>query len=699
MAASRPQAFSIFAPRAVGPLTGILCLMFFSSAASAVDEIILTAGPVTGHGWSLAQLVTRLRIDKDAPPSAMIEATGLRLPGPVKDIDNVVVSCAHLGIDAQGVECREGELRIATPEGAPTFSPARVEAAYNAEEIRFKVQALKFGDGVVNLSFDGSEGGFSMNADAKGLSLPSLLQLMDMKRAGFEFKAQKGVASGTLRWRDSKPLGELSASLALDQFAFSDGPGLNAGENLELKLGVDASRRLGPWRFKFDASLPAGQFYLHPVFVDATKGALDLNASGNVPQDLKRVAIENFSISHQGVGNVAGSAVLSLDPPGARIDRVELQTNQLFLAPFHATYVKPWLVETAFSKLKVAGDVEAKIEWSREGTSVATLALREVDLEDEGVRFGVLGVNGKIHWSESGSPRPTQIGFKSAQFYRIDVGETDLLGTFSGSGFTLGAPLDLPMLGGALRIEELEAAGLGGEQLAWRMRGALRPISLELLTKRLEWPPFSGSLSGEVPSIRYAGGEVNVDGKLSVRAFDGRVELDGLKLEQPFGVVPRVTADIAVEELSLGALTQTFSFGKIEGRLSGRIDDLVLENWRPATFDARFATPKNDTSRHRISQRAVENLARLGGTGQVLSSTVLKFFQSFSYDRLGISCRLKNGVCQMGGVEDAERGYYLVKGGGLPPRIDVFGFNTRVDWSTLVERLKSITRVNEAVIR
>ncbi len=78
---------------------------------------------------------------------------------------------------------------------------------------------------------------------------------------------------------------------------------------------------------------------------------------------------------------------------------------------------------------------------------------------------------------------------------------------------------------------------------------------------------------------------------------------------------------------------------------------------------------------------------------------MLGFLESFSYDRLGISCRLKNGVCEMGGIEDAERGYYIVKGGGFPPRIDVFGFNTRVDWSTLVARLKAITRANEAVIQ
>ncbi len=35
-------------------------------------------------------------------------------------------------------------------------------------------------------------------------------------------------------------------------------------------------------------------------------------------------------------------------------------------------------------------------------------------------------------------------------------------------------------------------------------------------------------------------------------------------------------------------------------------------------------------------------------------------------------------------------GYYLVEGGGIP-RIDVIGYSQRVDWDTLLQRLRRIT--------
>ena len=51
----------------------------------------------------------------------------------------------------------------------------------------------------------------------------------------------------------------------------------------------------------------------------------------------------------------------------------------------------------------------------------------------------------------------------------------------------------------------------------------------------------------------------------------------------------------------------------------------------------------------------------------------------------------------MMGVEAAENGYYLIKGGGLP-RIDVIGYNSRLDWGVLMQRLSRITHSDEANI-
>ena len=152
--------------------------------------------------------------------------------------------------------------------------------------------------------------------------------------------------------------------------------------------------------------------------------------------------------------------------------------------------------------------------------------------------------------------------------------------------------------------------------------------------------------------------------------------------------------------MDLETLTQTFDFGKITGKLDGEINQLRLSNWQPVVFDARFYTPNGDKSRRRISQKAVDNFSQIGGgAGGILSRGFLRFFEDFSYQRLGLSCKLTNDVCEMNGVSEAEQGYYIVKGGGLPPRINVVGYTRRVGWTDLIARLKSVSQSSGPVIQ
>jgi hypothetical protein len=259
----------------------------------------------------------------------------------------------------------------------------------------------------------------------------------------------------------------------------------------------------------------------------------------------------------------------------------------------------------------------------------------------------------------------------------------------------------LPVLDGALQIDTFDLVYGGGEPLRWQVDGLMAPVSMKLLTQALGWPEFSGKLSGIIPNVRYEAGNLKVGGVLLVRVFDGEVTLRNLQLEQPFGVVPRLRVDAQAVNIDLETLTRTFSFGKIEGTLDGRIDGLQMESWRPVAFDAEFATPEGDKSRHRISQKAVDNISNIGGggVGGALSRSFLRFFEDFPYDRLGIRCRLENGVCAMGGVEPAENGYYLVKGRFIPPRLDVIGYADRVNWNSLVSQIAAVTVEQEAVVQ
>lgn len=159
-----------------------------------------------------------------------------------------------------------------------------------------------------------------------------------------------------------------------------------------------------------------------------------------------------------------------------------------------------------------------------------------------------------------------------------------------------------------------------------------------------------------------------------------------------------------MRNLDLEQLTDTFSFGLIQGRLSADVTGLEMVAWRPVAMDMHLYTPPADKSKHRISQRAVENLTSVGGggAGAVLSSGLLKFFEVFAYDRIGLRCVLRAGNCTMSGAGPAGdsamgSGYYIVKGSGVP-RIDVVGYRRDVSWERLVRQLGQISSSESAVV-
>ena len=112
----------------------------------------------------------------------------------------------------------------------------------------------------------------------------------------------------------------------------------------------------------------------------------------------------------------------------------------------------------------------------------------------------------------------------------------------------------------------------------------------------------------------------------------------------------------------------------------------------PVAFDARLYSTPGDKSKKLISQKAVTSISNVGGGGggvtAALQSGVLKFFDDFGYDAIGLTCKLENDVCLMGGIEPAGIGYYIVRGKGLP-RIDIIGNQGRVAWPQLTAQIVS----------
>ena len=199
----------------------------------------------------------------------------------------------------------------------------------------------------------------------------------------------------------------------------------------------------------------------------------------------------------------------------------------------------------------------------------------------------------------------------------------------------------------------------------------------------------------------------------TMQLFGGTVEASSLAMERPFGVAPSLSADLRLDNIDLLSLTRVFDFGSITGRLAGQIDRLRLVDWTATAFDAELHTMSVRGVPRRISQRAVQNISSVGDTSftSTLQSRLIGLFNDFGYSRIGISCKLENEVCEMGGLHDdalqaaGQRlfgraahkpgsegaGFTIVEGAGIP-HLTVVGFNRQVDWPTLLERLSAASK-------
>ena len=640
--------------------------------ASAVEEISLRIGRVDGGNWSSGDVELVLDFAAGDHVSARLSSDGLALPEPFNTLKAVAVDCPRAEIAATGIQCADAQLRLGGSNGKPMRLPLSMRLEQD------------HGDWGLRLSSPDLEPGPVWAFAAAQGSLPEL-----------EIGGGKLSLSLQLDSASSGPAAHLDA--AVSEFSFSDAEGLHAGEGLDARIGWRLSGIGRDWRTAAELQLNSGQLYLDPVFVDAGAAPVSVSAAGSFDAETGALHLPSFRFAQAAVASVDGKIEIA---PEGRLEMLDLRLPATPVGPIYQTYLQPFAIGTPLDALQVEGHVDARLQWQPSGGGQRLqLDFSNVGIGDDAGRFSIFGIDGHLDWDLSGDPEATMLSWEGGQLYRIGFGAGTLEGRFAGRRFDLSAPLQVPLLEGAVQVDALEVAAIGTPDLTWNFRGAVQPMSLQALTRSLGWPPFGGTLAGDIPLVSYARGTITVDGSLEVEVFDGEVRIRQLSVADPFGVIPVLRADVDFQNLSLDALTSAFSFGNIQGRLQGGVHGLILKDWEPTTFDARFFTPDDDDSRHRISQRAVENLASLGGAGAVLSSTFLRIFEEFSYRRLGISCRLNNGVCEMDGVAPAEGGYYIVEGGGLPPRIDVRGFNRRVDWEMLLSRLQLIVTSDGPVIR
>ncbi|HZX22626.1 MAG TPA: hypothetical protein VFF18_03755 [Woeseiaceae bacterium] len=678
-------------------------------AAPAAVGITVAVDSVTGAGWSADGIELRiLPGDGSGDIAASVRVERLRLPEPVGELRDVTLRCDTVAIATAeaGYRCERGravaQRSPLDPEAfslAASYRPADGRLILESPDLPWQGMTLRVSAQLADDGWTAAVEGADLDAATVYGALAATASMTSTATTVPELEIAAGTAGFRLRARgeDGGAI-RIDSRITLRDLSLANTSGSLAAEGLDVTLEAQARMPEPGGRLDYTATLTAdaGEAYVEPAYFNLSASPLTLASTGGLDLAGGPVRIDSFLLDHRDVLAASGEAVLRRGEEPA-VARADVEIADAVFPGVYTTYLQGFLTGTPLAKLETRGRVSGRVRLDDGGVAALDLALDDLHADDADGRLAIYGARGRIAWdvAPDAAPVSSRLVWDGGFVYDAGFGAGTAAFSSTPDRITLQETLRLPVLDGALVVETFAASGLSGDEPAVEFDARLEPVSLAGITTALGWPALPGKLSGELPLLSVSEGAVTLGGSLVARVFDGTARISELRIEQPFGANRRTSAEVALDNLDLALVTDVFTFGRITGRLDGAIRGLEMLQGRPVAFDARFYTPADDDSPHRISRRALSNISEIAGSGTAaLSAGFLGLFEEFRYDSLGIRCVLEGDICSMSGVQPAQQGYYLVKGSGLP-RIDVIGHSRQVNWPRLVAQITEALKSRE----
>jgi hypothetical protein len=672
----------------------LAALLAIAMPAAAVERIRLRAAQVAVGGASVQQLDAQLAIESATRSTLTLHTGGVQLPAAIASqvdanagaLNGITLQCRDMLIRTPKLACPALRVTLHTSRWRDLAIAARLDF----DTAKLALQARGDGPPIAGVTprfdFSGTAGQWRANVDLPAAQVTAWLPVLRTWLALPADITVSGKAGMAIQATGHDSLIDLDAQIALTDGGFQNAAYTWAGEKLAVNARIKAALR-EPLTFDVQLSGDHGQSLTGPVLLNFDKNPLQLRLRGAFTS--QAVRIESFDSQQKDLAHITGSAQLGLAP--FSVAAAQINAREIHFPAAYASYLQLSLATTPFNQLTTRGTVAAQLRMAANQPVALTLGVDDLALSDAAQHLDVTGVKAELHWASGDAEpeRPSWLAWDSARGWGMEGARSRLDFATHDRDFRLLQPARLPLFDGALRINTLAVRKLGLPDMAGDFDAVIEPISVTPIAKALGWPEFAGTLSGRIPGVTYRNRELSLQGDVDAQVFDGRVTASHLRVRDPFGDWPRLYADITARNLDLELITRTFEFGSITGRLD--VDALGLETFgtSPVAFDLKVGTPRNDRSRHRISQRAVQNLSKIGGGGATaaLQSGLLRFFEQFGYSRLGLGCRLRDDVCQMSGIEPVSGGFYLMKGSGIP-KLDIIGHNGRVAWLVFLSQVR-----------
>ncbi|MCP4667726.1 MAG: hypothetical protein GY849_15325 [Deltaproteobacteria bacterium] len=489
---------------------------------------------------------------------------------------------------------------------------------------------------------------------------------------------------------------------------FENREGTAMGEKISLKAGMDGEIDLEKAQVSAHASLEMDggevlydRFYFdlnrNPFFshyqgaYDMSKGSLTLSSLG-------------FGFKHIAALQLKGTLRHKGDE---RQGHLYLHIPKTPLKPlFRHVIQEPFQTEKAFLQdLEIGGNLSADLEWMGRGAD--WLVMGRLKWKDGWLSVGdkglsIQGVDLELPvWRQTGKGKGEGGGPKGALSIRSMVlpllPEQSLnIPLYAGPNLlSVRSPTFLKVPGGVVRIGPIVGRNIFGPQPSIETNLTMNSVDVKPLLSRF-WPkPIEGTIGGKLDPLRFEGDALSSHGEIRARVFDGEVILSNVGASGMFTSTPVFRLNALIKNLSLEEPTSGTPFGKIEGVLKGHIHNLEIAYGQPQRFDLLLETVRQKGVSQKISVKAVENIAQIGG-GQSpflgLAGGLAYFFKEFPYRKIGVRSSLENDVFRINGTVMERGREYLVKRGRFSG-VDIVNQNpdNRISFRDMVKRIKRVT--------
>ena len=293
--------------------------------------------------------------------------------------------------------------------------------------------------------------------------------------------------------------------------------------------------------------------------------------------------------------------------------------------------------------------------------------------------------------TSTGNARTGTLTIERARFAKQTIAPITTTISLANNSLRLHQPIAIAVFGGVVEIGNLIWPDVINDPKKVSFSAETKRLQLQALTEAMNWPRFSGTMTGSIPEVQSVGATLRSRGEIQAEVFGGRVRMGKLEIDNPFSALASIKLDAKLDGIQLEQVSKTFAFGRISGILEGTIDDLVLTDGQPAELRADLHSVDRG-GEQRISVEALNKITVLssGQEAGALYGGLASFFDSFRYSKLGFKATLKNDRLTLRGVESQGDKEMLVVGSLLPPTVNIVSHTQNIAFSELLRRLERI---------